>query len=567
MLRSLKIKDFALIESLELEFQSNFIALTGETGSGKSLILDALTSVLGGKCNTMNIRTGAKKYQIEAIFDISDSLKAQQWLKEKQIEFENDELILRKELNAEGKSRIQINSALAPSQYLKEVGSFLAEVHRQNEQSQLLEKDKQLDYLDTFLHLTVERKELKTAFLSYKSLNNHLKELEESEHEKERKIELYKFQLEEIQNANLKESEEKDLLFEEKQLLQGEKLTENLNRMLDVLSNSEESILKNFSRLQFASNKLETLNPEFKTLNLEIEEMHERLKEIQTKIYDETDGVFYSYERLENVQSRLDLIAKLKKKYNKDISELLALAERLESDLDVLFSSQERIESIRLERNKALSHLTKLALQISSKRREGIAKIETEMTKQLESLGMNGAKLQIVMRWESSPDGELEENGKKYFVNETGLDQIDFYFTANTGEKPRPIRKIASGGEISRIMLGLKTILGDGESRRLMIFDEIDSGIGGEIAQRVAQKLKSSSLHHQIFLITHQQSIAAQSDEQFLVEKQLFNNRTVSTAQLLSGKTRALELAKMISGENFTKAALEHAKELLKKAG
>ena len=560
MLKLIKIKDFALVESLELELESGMISITGETGVGKSLILDAISSLMGSKCNTMNIRSGAKKYQLEAIFDISKNPKAILWLNEKGIESDGSEIYLKKELFTDGKSRIQIGASLAPAQFLRELGSLLSEVHRQNDQLYLLEKSMQMEYLDTYAGLTSLKNEVSERFKTYQTLKNRISEIDKSSEEKNRRVDLLKYQISEVKAAKLEENEEDELLKDEHLLIHGEKAMENYSLIAELLSEGEENVLKLFSKILHSTDKIESFNKDFSVSRSEFYEIYDRLKELSHTINDEKDEVFFSSDRLAVVQKRLDEINKLKRKYGKDI------LQKAELELETLEVSSEEVQSLQNELVFIRDNLTSLAVKLSHQRRESILKLESDLQREFQLLGMKDAKLQIVMRWEQALDGEITESGRKYMIGENGLDQIDFYFSANQGEKPRPLRKIISGGEMSRVMLALKAILGNAGESRLLVFDEIDAGIGGEVAYRVADKLKSISTKNQVLLITHLQQIAAASDCHIKVEKEIANGRTFTTAHKILKSERANELAKMIAGEHITKGALDHAKELLKKA-
>ncbi|MCB1193813.1 MAG: DNA repair protein RecN [Leptospiraceae bacterium] len=563
MLKKLIVHNFALIEYLNLDFDKTLSVITGETGSGKSLVLDALSSVLGGRCNTQNIRSGAQKYQIEALVDVSKSPKAIQWLEEKGFSYENGEVIIKKELSLDGKSRIQIGTSLAPFQYLKDFGALIAEIHRQNDQLYILDKNTQLEILDNFALTNALKNEVSESFKTYITLKNRLEELENLRTEKLRNIDLRKYQIEEISDADLKSDEEDSLLKEENLLINGEKLIENYNVILNSMDISEGSIISLFAPILNSSEKITLINPEFQVNKEEFNDIYIRLKELYNTICDEMEEIFFSPERLDFVQSRIDLINRLKKKYGKTIKEILNFKKEAESELETLLSSNEQYDSLKNQLNKVIDHLSELSVKLSKQRRNAIPEMEIELQKEFAKLGMKDAKLQVVLRWEESSDGEVQNGNKTYLLNETGLDKVEFYFTANTGEKPRPIRKIASGGEISRVMLALKSIMGRDGYEKILIFDEIDSGIGGEVANNVGEKLKQISEDHQVILITHLQQIAAIGAEHIKVEKEVVKGRTVSKVRQLKTKERAQELAKMISGENITKGALEHAKELL----
>jgi DNA repair protein RecN (Recombination protein N) len=547
MLKFLKIKDFALIESLELELESGLVTITGETGSGKSLVLDAISSLLGAKCNTMNIRSGEKKYQLEALFSIDSTCK--NWLDEKGIEFESDEIYIKKELFSDGKSRIQMGSSLAPAGFLKEFGNLLSEVHRQNDQSYLLEKSTQLEYLDRFSGLASIKKEFSEKFKTFSTLKKRFLELNQSSDEKLKQIDLLKYQIGEISAAKLIPAEEEQLI--------------NYSIISEILSEAETSVLKGLSKILSASEKIESINPEFSGTRKEFYEIYDRLKDISHSIIDEQDEIFFSEDRLSSIQDRLDTIYRLKKKYGFDIAEILSFLEKAKIELETIENSETDILSLEKEMLSSRESMTELAVKLSNLRRNSILKLESSLQKEFQDLGLKNAKLQIVMRWEQAIEGELYDGDKKYLVSESGLDHVDFYFSANAGEKPRPLRKIISGGEMSRVTLALKSILGN---ERILVFDEIDSGVGGETAFRLAEKLKSISKDSQVILITHSQQIAALSDIHLVVSKNVVDNRTSSQVSIVDKENRATELAKMISGEHITKGAMEHAKELLKKA-
>ncbi|HMV81075.1 MAG TPA: DNA repair protein RecN [Leptospiraceae bacterium] len=566
MLNQLKIRDFALIENLDLDFRKGMTSLTGESGSGKSLIFDAICTVLGAKCNTLNIRSGAKRYQIEAEFSLKDLPAAAAYLEDRGIEAEDGKLVLRKELNQEGKSRIQVNDALVPAQFLKELGSLLAEIHRQNEQISILERTKQLEILDTFAANQDLKKQYQKSYTVYRTLKNRLIELETQKEDREKKKEIYEYQIQEIANAKLREDEEDKLIEEEKILIRSEKILQYLSGMAEELNGSEESALRHFTKILHHSERLGSIDPVYQPLTQDVQDIYYKLRDLLTLINDNEEEIQFSLERMETVQNRLDQISRLKKKYGgKSVSELIQYAKTIENELEIFQSGMENLGNLKEELEKEKKKLCDVSIKLSQSRRSVIPMIESAISHELESLGMKDAKLQVIMRWETAPEGDVEEGGKKYYLTDSGLDQVDFYFSANIGEKPRPLRKIASGGEISRLMLALKTALNCTEKGKLILFDEIDSGISGEVAFKVAQKLKKISETEQLLLITHQQCIAAASTEQIHVEKVSKDQRTQTVAKKVNGEKRIRELAKMISGENVTSSALEHAKELLKK--
>ncbi|MEI1279269.1 DNA repair protein RecN [Leptospira venezuelensis] len=565
MLQTISIRDFALIESAQIDLRGGLTAITGETGSGKSLLLDALSSLLGGKSSTMDIRTGSDKYCLEAEFDISQNPSAITWMREHGFPLNGSVIVIRKEFTRDGKTKIQINHSLSSAQVLRGLGEILSEVHNQNDQILLLDKAQQLDILDGFAGLHTLRGEVKEGFLTYKSLKKRLEELELSHADRNRKKEILQYQIEEIHTANLKLGEEEELSKEENLLVHGEKLAENLDIITGYLHESESSVLGIFPKVLAASDKIKVLSESLNEMDSALKEVYVTIREINTTAQDQKEEVFFSPERLSHVQSRLDLIHKLKKKYGNSISEILETKKKAEDELAALEQNLDSKTSLEKEKKRAADKLTQACLQLSKSRREVLNKFESKLKSELEVLGMKGAGLQVVLRWETSPEGEVEAQGKSYLVNEFGLDQAEFYFSPNPGEKPRPLRKIASGGEISRVMLAIKSVLGSNFDGKVLVFDEIDSGLGGEIASDVAKKLRTLSKTHQIILVTHLQQIAAAADHHLLVSKRVKEGRTVSETEFLGMEERTMELARMIAGQNISKGALHHAKELLKK--
>lgn len=569
MLKAIKITNFALLERVELDFEQGMTAITGESGSGKSLLLDAISSVLGARCNTQNIRQGGEYYTIEAIVDISQNPTARHWLEENGIDYDSDEIILRKQLKKDGRSRVQIESSLVPLGLLREFGNLIAEVHRQNDQLFLLNKDTQLKILDSFADVDVLKKEVSETYRTYASLKKTIKDLEKNTETKRQRVDFLKYQLEEIEKANLSPGEEARLLAEEKQLNQAEKLTENFSLLLSLFDSNEESILKQMAWALHSVDKIASLNTGFQTIADELRDTYEALKDISYRIHSNSqDDMLYSHERFDEVQRRLSELQRLKKKFGMEIDDILQNKERIERELQNLSGSGERLASLQQELMNIAGHLSSLAIQLSKVRRDRALQLEEKLAKTLQELGMKGAKLQIVLRWEPNEDGAVQERGKSYFVNENGLDQVEFYFSANPGEKPRPLRKIASGGELSRIMLAIKSIIQTEKTNQFMVFDEIDSGISGQTGNHLAKMLEKLAQKNQILLITHLQQIAARSNSHVLVDKKQKNGRTFSEVATLDSEKRARALARMISGYRVTRGALEHARELLvKKVG
>ncbi|MCW7498245.1 DNA repair protein RecN [Leptospira levettii] len=569
MITHLKIKDFALFESLELSLSDGLSVFTGESGAGKSLIFDALASLFGGRCSTANIRQGKDRYSLQAVLSLTGQNQTKDYLMEQGFRYSGDEIVITKELMKDGKARVKIGESLASTTHLRELGKTMAEIHCQNEQLFLLEKSNQLEFLDRFGNLESLKFKFKSALQQYRHWKQKLSDFEETRKTMLKRKEILEYEVEEIEAIAPKDGEEESLSSEESLLANGEKLAENYRLVLEELSEKENSILKVFPSLIHAIQKVTILIPEKKDMLEEWEEVYDRLKSLKSVIREEEEELFFSPERLDMVQARLQDLKKLKKKYNGSIGEINQLLEEKKSELERWKEQAGDEDFLRIKKDQCLAELKELGFQLSKLRRNAISQFEEEVQKEMVDLGLEGGKLQVVLRWEENPEGEVEEGSKSYFLSESGLDQIEFYFSANPGEKPRPLRKVASGGELSRVMLALRSVLGkQSPSPQMLVLDEVDTGLGGEAAEAMATKLKKLARNSQILLITHTQQVAAAGDHQIKIEKRQEGGRTVSEASILDFEERKRELARMIGGKQVTSAVLKAATDLLmKKAG
>jgi DNA repair protein RecN (Recombination protein N) len=566
MISHLKIRDFALLESLDLDLNSGLAVFTGESGSGKSLVFDSIASLLGGRCSTANIRTGKERYSIQAIVNLKEHPQAREYLSAQGFHFEGEEIIITKELFKDGKARVKIGDSLASTTHLREFGKQIAEVHSQNEQLFLLEKSHQLEFLDRFAHLESLKAKVKLSLQNFRHWKEKLTTFDETLLQSKKKLESLHFEIHEIESISPKEGEDESLLQEERFLANGEKLAENYRHILEELTEKENSILKVFPSLLHSVEKISQLLPEKLPLREEWEDVYDKLKSLKATIREEEEELFFSPDRLDMVQTRLQELSKLKKKYGAQIPDILQELDQKKIELERWSLEASDRDFLSQKYDQALVELKELVFQLSRARRNSLSSFEEEVQKELQDLGMDGAKLQVVLRWEENPEGEVEEGSKLYFLSETGLDQVEFYFSANVGEKPRPLRKVASGGELSRVMLGLRSVLGKfSPAPQILILDEIDTGLGGEAATSLATKLKKLSKTSQILLITHTQQIAAVADEHIRIEKYAENGRTVAFAKKLSFEERKRELARMIGGKQLTQGVLKAATDLLQK--
>ncbi len=566
MITHLKIRDFALLESMDLDFSSGLTVFTGESGSGKSLIFDCIASLFGGRCSTANIRTGKEKYSLQAIINLKEQPSARDYLTEQGFSWDGEEMIITKELYKDGKARVKIGDSLASTTHLRELGKRIAEVHCQNEQLFLLEKSHQLEFLDRFAHLESLKAKVKLSLHNFRHWKGKLQNFDETLAQSKTRLEALQFEISEIESVSPKEGEEESLLQEERFLANGEKLAENYRHILDELAEKESSILKVFPSLLHSIEKISQLVPEKIPLREEWEEVYDRLRSLKATIREDEEELFFSPDRLDMVQTRLQELSRLKRKYGSSIQEILEQLDQKRMEVDKWTIEAGDRDFLYQKFDQSLSELKELAFQLSRARRNALSSFEEEVQRELADLGMDGAKLQVVLRWEENPEGEVEENTKLYYLNESGLDQIEFYFSANVGEKPRPLRKVASGGELSRVMLGLRSVLGKfSPAPQILILDEVDSGLGGEAATALATKIKKLAKNSQILLITHTQQIAAVAEGHFCIEKFTENGRTIAFAKPLSYEQRKRELARMIGGKQLTQGVLKAATDLLQK--
>ncbi len=564
MLEHIRIRNYALIEELKIDFSSGFNVLTGETGAGKSIILGALNLILGEKAYTEYIRSGEQKAFVEALFDISKNFDVQSLLNNLGIEFDISEpLIIRREFSIEGKSRSYINSTPVPVAKLKTIGDYLIDIHGQHEHQSLFKVNTHIDLIDKFGKLEKDRGEIKNKFLEYKNLQNKLEKLMMNETEKARLIDLLKFSIEEIENADLQKNEDIDLEKEYMILSNQEKISTAVESSYGILYSDENDI---YSRLGTAINALgdiEKYDSGIVSIKQNLEEALYQIEDAVSGLREYKSNYNFSPERLDTVIERMELIKKLKKKYGETIEDILLYKEKCLRDLEAIEQSEEEIEKTKSEIVKIEHELSELSTKLSGRRRVVAKLFEEKIMTELKDLDMGKSIFKVSIKYIESPTGIVDISGEKIKLNEKGIDNIEFMIATNAGESIKPLNKIASGGEISRVMLALKTILNEVDKVETLIFDEIDVGIGGKTADVVGKKIKFIGNKKQVISITHQAQIARYANKHFVVSKIEKDNRTVTFIKDVSGNDRIEEIARMIGGERLTDTTLQHAKELL----
>lgn len=550
MLKELQIENLAIIEKLDLEFGDGLITLTGETGAGKSIILSGINLLIGEKTNIEMLRDGEKLLVAQGVFSVNEEQEKE--LSELGIEAEDGEVIVRRTMDSKGKGKAFVNNMRVPVSGLKEIMGTLVDIVGQHSHQMLLNKENHIKLLDKFTEDETKeiRKNLETALDDFVRLDRKIERIDEEKKELREKKEFYEFQLDEIDKVNLAKGEDENLESEYKKLFNAGKIKEKLSMAEACLKNGEVNALS----IIYASKKnIESIadyGEEFEE-NLErLERVYYDLEDCVSSMERLNEDIEVDEGRLEEVISRLDTIGKLKNKYGSTIEEILEYRNEIEKKLKNLDESNFQVKKLVKERENAREKYWNYAFELRDIRKKCIKKIEEQLGEELTYLNMKDAKFEI----------NLEE---KDVMTKNGSDGIEFFISTNAGQKSKPLQKIASGGEVSRIMLALKVIFSHVDNIPILIFDEIDTGVGGETVRKIAGKLKEIGRNAQVICITHSPAIASKASEQFFIEKKTENEKTVTTVRKLDDEGRINEIARMLAGENVSDAVIEHAKELL----
>ncbi len=566
MLLDLRIKNFVIIDSLTVSFNQGLNILSGETGAGKSILIDALSGVLGEKMNVDMIRTGFDRASLEAVFDISALAELKPVLDESGIDVEDDTLIIHRELFANGKGRCYINSVQIPVAKLKEISENLIDIHGQNEHQNIINISKHRELLDSFGSLNKDVNAVRAIHEKLSSLRNKISSFMIDEKEKARRIEFNTFSVKEIESANLKIGEDEELKTESNLLMNAEKLFTEVNSTAELIS-GDNGILRNLKKAELSLSKISDIDPNISPILDTIRESLFSLEDSTSTLRDYKNNIDFSPERVNQVEERLSLIHTLKKKYGDSIHEILQYAEKARAELETINSSDEQLEQLKEQEKITVKEAKELALDLSEKRKLAAKKLEELVIKELSDLGMGGTVFKISIKREISADGDIDAGDKKYVLYPHGLDRVEFLLSANEGEDLRQLRKVASGGEMSRIMLALKNVIQSADIVETLIFDEVDAGISGKTAEIVGKKLKNLSKKRQVLLITHLPQIAAMSDSHYLVQKGKIDGRITTIVKTLSEKEKIREVARMLAGAEITDLSIKHAEEMIEKAG
>jgi DNA repair protein RecN (Recombination protein N) len=563
MLKYLRIENYALIESLTLQFYGGLNIITGETGTGKSILLGALGLILGDRSKTDMIRQGSDKAVVEAEILIPDSIPSNFLNDSLEQSIAGKEVILRRELHRSGRSRAFINDNPVPLNLLTELGDKLIDLHGQHDHQALLHIENHLNYLDNYLGNDELLHQTRLQFNSYLTCLRELNEIK-SNYEEFRKLqELLRFQLQEIDSSNPEPEEDTRLEQEERLLNQAEKLVETGQILEQLLYEGDSSVI---SRLSSARSQLlqhQDVSDQFAQWIKECDAARITVQELYRGVNAFLNQIDFDAGHLEQIRQRLGELSLLKKKYGPSLADVLNFQQSGKQQLAKITSLDETVRNKEIQLTKLSQQFSETCNRLSEIRQSRSRALSEAIIAVLKDLGLNHGEMDIQLLKKEDSAGPVEIDGKRYQATEKGLEQIEFLISLNPGESPRPLRQIASGGEISRIMLAIKTVLAETDDIPVLVFDEIDTGISGRIARVVGKNLKAVSRKHQVICITHLPQIASMADVHYSVDKEIQSGRTRTIVRQLNAEDRVLEIAKLLGGEKITDSTLATAKELL----
>ncbi len=549
MLNSLFIENIAVIEKSDIEFYSGLNILTGETGAGKSIVIDAINAILGKRTSRDLIRNGSDTATVYAGFsNVNDVVKSK--LEENGYALEDGELIISRTMSLAGKNNCRINGRPANVSFLKELGLNLINIHGQHESYELFSPETHINYIDNMASNADLIEDYKEKYKEYRSLKKQLNEFLNSETNREQRIDVLSYQVEEIENADIKVGEIEELNEERRVLMNVEKVTSQLHKAKNTLDgNASTGVVDMLDDVVTSLQKASDLNPSLEELFNRVNDIYYELQDCSNTLSDSIDEIEENPYRLEEVEQRLDLLNKLIRKYGSDEEEVLKFLSEAKAELNKLLKFDENADELKRGCEEAEKIAKSAADKLSESRYKTARKFEKSVKEEMVFLDM--------------PNVELVVSQKDCGLHSNGQDEIEILISANPGEEPKSVSKIASGGELSRMMLAIKTVLASSDLIDTLIFDEVDTGISGSAAQKVGMKLKEVSKSRQVLCVTHQAQIAALADSHFLISKDVKDNRTYTDIKLLDYDGRLKELARILGGVDITDTALAHAEKLM----
>ncbi|VEB80629.1 DNA repair protein [Streptococcus lutetiensis] len=552
MLLEISIKNFAIIEEISLTFENGMTVLTGETGAGKSIIIDAMNLMLGARASLDVIRHGANKAEIEGLFSVGENAALTQILEENGIEI-TEELIIRREILQNGRSIGRINGQMVNLTTLRAVGQYLVDIHGQHDQEELMKPNMHIRMLDEFgnSQFASVKKHYQDLFEHYRRLRKRVLTKQKNEQEHKARIEMLEFQIAEIEAAALKSGEDQALNQKRDKLLNHKHIADTLTNAYVMLDDEEFSSLSNIRSAMNDLMTLEEFDADYKDMSSNVSEAYYILEEVTKQLSDVIDELDFDAGSLQQIEARLEVIHSITRKYGGSVDDVLDYYENITKEYNLLTGNDESSDDMEKDLKRLEKELIVAAENLSQERHQLAKNLEAEIKQELADLYMEKADFQVQF-----------SKGK---FNRDGNEAIEFYISTNPGEGFKPLVKVASGGEISRLMLAIKSAFSRKEDKTSIVFDEVDTGVSGRVAQAIAQKIYKIGSHGQVLAISHLPQVIAIADYQFFIEKRSDENTTVSTVRLLSEEERVEEIAKMLAGSDITEMAREQARELLKK--
>lgn len=551
MLELLHIENIAVIEQADITFRAGFNALTGETGAGKSIVIDAISAILGQRAYRDSIRTGAKRAFISAVFrDVPEY----PWFGENGVTVESGEVMIQREIYTDGRNVCRVNGIPVTVTSLRGLGQQLIQIHGQHDSQQLMDEANHLGMLDAFADHGNLLEEYRCAYLEMDEIRRKIRSLHMDEAEKARRIETLNFQIQEITRAELKPGEDQELEEKRKLMRSGEKLMTALNTAVDALyGNGEQEGAKNLiSQAHYSFGTVAGLLPQAEETLKQLEELSYSVMDAAERVMDLRDSLDFSPRELEAVESRLDVIHRLRRKYGATVDDILDYCERCRAELEQIQLSDDTIAKLQLQFREKAKRAKELAAKLTESRKKAGSEMQQRLVSELRQLDMPRVQFQVQL----TPLKHLEE---------TGGDGCVFLMSANVGEELKQMNRVASGGEFARIMLAMKNVLSEKDHISTLIFDEVDTGVSGRAAQKVAEKLSSVSRGKQVLCVTHLPQIAAMADTHFLISKGERNGRTYTSVTPLELEGRKAELARLIGGARITENTMKSAEEMLRR--
>ncbi len=559
MLRLIRIRNLALIRELEIEFARGLNLLTGETGSGKSILVDALGLLLGARSSQEMIRSDCDTAVIEGVFEVQGCKAASQVLNDSGFEAEDGTLLIRREISSSGRNRVFINGNLATLSQLKTIGERLADIHGQQDQRTLLDLSTHLEWLDYFGGNAALLKSVRESFRKLRETARQLESLQSDEQERLRRIDILQFQMDEIRRVNPLPNEKEDLDREQNILANREKILALATDAYTMLYESEPSLLSGINQLDRILEELERFDGNWTSYREGIQESRYKLEDLAFAARDYAARSDFSPERLEQINQRLYALEKLTKKYGSSCNDIIEYLEKCTKELDELLSYTESAERLLEQFAQQSAGYRQFADKLSAKRRKDAARLEKEIRKEFAALAME--RMEMHVKFHARDETEMKGRLPACYGLD-GIDHVEFLIAPNKGEEIRPLARIASGGELSRLMLSIKSLCGNEESDRTLVFDEVDAGIGGRVAEAVGRRLLDIAADNQVLCVTHLPQIAAFADQHFSVHKEVVSGRTETFVKPLGESEQIQELSRMLGGETITQATRRYALEM-----